>query len=330
MVDDVETESDAMGNPTSKSAHSAPRLRIGPARLAGVPITLLLVGIGALFPRAWAQDSPVCPDPGMCFVNQAAKDAWAAERGCAFTDPEDNDACTVTLDMLAEVWPNANSDRLQEFADQLDGNMDEYNLDTPERLSHFFAQVREETGPSLRLRESMNYTAAALKASFSYFAKNPDEADKYGRLEDANGKVTQTADQEAIANRAYGDRPDLGNGDIASGDGWAFRGGGLLQTTGRGNYQSLQDAYEASTDDDSIDFMEHPDLIAEPEYALASAAHYWTQNNLHIAADAGTGGDNVDAITRVINRHTGSYGERRSHFDAIWSNNVFEDVDCGG
>lgn len=263
----------------------------------------------------------------MCFINQEAKDAWAAANGCTFEDPEANAACTVTADMLAEVWPNVDSDRLQEFADQLDGNLEEYNLDTPERLSHFFAQVREETGPNLRLRESMNYTAAALKATFSYFADNPDEADKYGRLEDANGKVTQTADQEAIANRAYAER--LGNGDIASGDGWAFRGGGLLQTTGRDNYQSLQDAYEASTDDDSIDFMEDPDLLAEPEYALAAAAHYWTQNNLHIAADAGTQGSNVDAITAVINQYTDSYDERRSHFDDIWSNNVFEDVDCG-
>ncbi|GAB3339032.1 glycoside hydrolase family 19 protein [Marilutibacter aestuarii] len=262
----------------------------------------------------------------MCFLDQAAKDAWAAERGCMFAEPGDNDACTVTAGMLAEVWPNADADLLQAFADQLDGNLVEYNLDTPERLSHFFAQVREETGPRLRLRENMNYTAAALKATFSYFARNPDEADRYGRLQDANGNVTQAADQEAIANRAYADR--IGNGDIASGDGWAFRGGGLLQTTGRDNYQSLQDAYEASSGDDSIDFMENPDLLGEPEYALASAAHYWTQNNLHLAADAGTDGAHVDAITRVINRHTSSYGDRRDHFDAIWRDDVFADVDC--
>ncbi|MBB1088720.1 glycoside hydrolase family 19 protein [Lysobacter sp. SG-8] len=320
---------DSTASPRAFARAARPESRATHRHLRGSlsPLFFLLIGLGVVVPGAWGQDVPECPDPGMCFLDQDAKDAWAAERGCAFAGPEENGDCTVTAEMLGEVWPNADADLLQDFADQLDGNLVEYNLDTPERLSHFFAQVREETGPRLRLRESMNYTSAALKATFSYFARNPDEADRYGRLQDANGRVTQVADQEAIANRAYAGR--IGNGDVASGDGWAFRGGGLLQTTGRDNYQSLQDAYENSSGDDGIDFVENPELLEQPQYALASAAHYWTENGLHLSADAGTGGGDVDAITRVINRHTSSYGDRRDHFDAIWSNNVFEDVDCG-
>lgn len=281
-----------------------------------------LGGLLAIAAAVQAQMSlPPCPDPGMCFASQAAKEAWAAARGCIF-DEADNANCTVTAEMLAKVWPDADADRLQQFAEALDGKLEEYNLNTPERLSHFFAQVRVETGPSLRLRESMNYDAAGLKKTFSYFRNHPEEAERYGR------KPGQAADQEAIANRAYGNR--MGNGDIGSGDGWSYRGGGLLQTTGRENYQSLQDAYAAATVSGTIDFIANPDLLAQPEYALASAAHFWTQNNLHLAADAGTDHSNVNSITRVINRHTDSYGDRREFFDTIWSNNVFDGVDCGG
>lgn len=311
------------GDTRTRSTHSR-----SPS-LAAVSRMLLSAGLLAMLPGAWAQDpAPTCPDPGMCFLDQAAKDAWAAERGCTFAEAEPEDStCVVTAEMLEQVWPNADAARLQQLADALEGNLEDYNLDTPERLSHFFAQVREETGGSMRLRESMNYTSAALKVTFSYFRDNPDEADAYGRIQDANGNVTQVADQEAIANRAYANR--IGNGDIASGDGWSYRGGGLLQTTGRANYQSLQDAYDENSDGGTLDFMANPELLAEPEHALASAAHFWTENNLHLAADAGTGADQVNAITRVINRHTSSYGERRDHFDAIWADNVFQDVNCG-
>lgn len=293
------------------------------ARRRALAIAVLVMAIAA--PLTWAKVS-ICPDPGMCFINQDAKDAWARERGCVFGEPADDSACAVSLEMLQDVWPDASTERLQAILDELEGNLVEFNLDTPERLAHFFAQVRQETGPGLSLRESMNYKVDALKSTFSYFRNNPEEAERYGRIEDANRRVIQAADQEAIADRAYANR--LGNGDVASGDGWSFRGGGLLQTTGRSNYQSLQDAWDAAGGDDSVDFLEDPDLLMQPEYAVASAVHFWTQNNLHLKADEGTGAEHVDAITAVINRHTSTYGNRQDHFTSMWDDDVFGEVEC--
>ena len=101
-------------------------------------------------------------------------------------------------------------------------------LNSPERLAHFFGQVLQEVGQRIRLVESLDYRADRLGSIFSYFRRNPDEALLYGRTAD------HPADQEAIANRAYADRN--GNGNVESGDGWRFRGRGLKQVTSRANY----------------------------------------------------------------------------------------------
>lgn len=165
------------------------------------------------------------------------------------------------------------------------------------------------------------------KATFRYFRENPREADAYGRIEDGDGNIIRAANQEKIANRAYANR--IGNGDIESGDGWAYRGSGLLQTTGRGNYQSLQNAYKGASEGGSLDFVKNPELLAQPRHAVASAAHFWSYSKLHRLADAGPARKNVDAITQVINRGTGSYSERNEHFSAFWSANVFNTIHCG-
>lgn len=67
-----------------------------------------------------------------------------------------------------------------------------------------------------------------------------------------------------------------GNGDVGSGDGYNFRGRGILQITGRNNYAAIsQELYG----DDRL--LKNPELLAEPQAACAAAAAYWNQNNLN-------------------------------------------------
>ena len=168
-------------------------------------------------------------------------------------------------------------------------------------MCHFLAQIREEAVPSLNIsqREDLTYSVEALKSMFSYFKKHSDEADLYGykgkTKDPETGIITfeQEADQEAIANRAYSSEGNssLGNGDVASGDGWKYRGGGYIQITG-----------------DNVNKL--------PE-ALISAMAYWSMKNLNSKADNGYEDKNVDEIVDVINKNTDSRVKRKTHFKTI-------------
>ena len=111
---------------------------------------------------------------------------------------------------------------LQEVVDELNAHILLYKLDSAPRREHFFAQVKQETGSSLLLHnESLNYSAEALTTgTFSYFLKHPDEAKKYGRTKD------HPANEEAIANRVHAGQDR--NGDPESGDGYRYRGRGMI------------------------------------------------------------------------------------------------------
>jgi putative chitinase len=93
---------------------------------------------------------------------------------------------------------------------------------------------------------------------------------------------------EKIANIAYASR--MGNGNAASSDGWTYRGRGLIQITGRANYQECGD-------DLGIDLIGNPDLLIQPQYAALSAAWFWELNGLNELADR----DQFNSITRRIN-----------------------------
>lgn len=100
-------------------------------------------------------------------------------------------------------------------------------------LAYALATAYHETGRRMvPIVENLNYSAAGLRNTFPKYFSAADAA-KYARK------------PEAIANRAYANR--IGNGDEASGDGWRFRGRGLVQITGRANYQKYRIAGKPDT-----------------------------------------------------------------------------------
>jgi putative chitinase len=90
------------------------------------------------------------------------------------------------------------------------------------------------------------------------------------------------------AQSGYEGRSDLGN--TQPGDGFRFRGRGLIQLTGRYNYRLF-------SNDIGVDFVSNPDLVAQPPYAVLAAGWYWDRNNINALADI----DDVYAVTRRIN-----------------------------
>lgn len=100
------------------------------------------------------------------------------------------------------------------------------------------------------------------------------------------------------AQTRYEGRADLGN--TQSGDGYKFRGRGLIQTTGRYNYAATGAAL-------GIDLLARPELLGEPALAARSAAWWWKAHSLNALADAG----DIDGVSDVINRgrKTPKYGD---------------------
>ena len=116
-----------------------------------------------------------------------------------------------------------------------------------------------------------------------------------------DGNAAQYAhNQEKIANRAYAGR--MGNGDEASGDGWKFCGRGLIQITGKANYQQFADSIDTPVD-------QIPEFLGTFEGAVQSACWFWESNNLNALADNG----DVLGITKKVNGGTLGLTERQQH-----------------
>ena len=94
--------------------------------------------------------------------------------------------------------------------------------------------------------------------------------------------------EELASGRAYEGRRDLGN--VVKGDGIKFRGRGLIQITGRSNYETLSKLW-------GVDLIANPELLERPEYAVKSAIWFWNSRCLNKFADT----DNIRDITRRIN-----------------------------
>lgn len=237
--------------------------------------------------------------------------------------------CHCDTDLKSEdlkcLFTTATDDTLKNFVESFNKYYKKFEINTCIRMCHFLAQIREEAGPSLKISqgEDLTYSVEALKSMFSYFKKHPDEADLYGykgkTKDPKTGKVTfeQEADQEAIANRAYSSEGNssLGNGDVASGDGWKYRGGGFIQITGKSNYNSVNAEVKKKCPEFTTEIT--GDNVNKLPEALISAMAYWSMKNLNSKADDGYEDKNVDAIVDVINKNTDSRAKRKTHFKTI-------------
>lgn len=179
----------------------------------------------------------------------------------------------VTRDILSVLAPtNKNIDIWVEAMNTI---LPKYDIVTSKRLAAFLAQTAHESAGFTAVRENLNYSAQALMKTWpSRF--NATSAAAYARQ------------PEKIANKVYANR--MGNGDEASGDGWRYRGRGLIQTTGKANYTKLAQ-YIKKTLQETIEYCE------TVEGAVESACFYWASNNLNVIADTG----DMAALTRRIN-----------------------------
>jgi putative chitinase len=180
----------------------------------------------------------------------------------------------LTLNQLKQLVPNA--PHINEWHEALDQLLEDYGIDTPQRVAHFIAQCAHESGNFRFIRENLNYSAAGLQGTFRKYFPTLELAQQYQRQ------------PERIANRVYANR--MGNGDEASGDGWRYCGRGLIQLTGKDNYTFFAGSL-------GIPVEEAAEYLATFEGAAQSACFFWEQNRLNRFADA----NDIKGLTRAIN-----------------------------
>ena len=127
------------------------------------------------------------------------------------------------LSAIVEVFPQLKN--AAEFANYIEQGVTSRRWST-EQTAMFLAQCGHESAGFTRLEENLNYSAKALYNVFRKYFPTLPMAENYARR------------PEAIANLVYGSR--MGNGSAESGDGWKYRGRGIIQITGKYNYRSLE------------------------------------------------------------------------------------------
>ncbi|EDQ3858227.1 glycoside hydrolase family 19 protein [Salmonella enterica] len=170
--------------------------------------------------------------------------------------------------------------------------MSEFGITAPLDQAMFIAQTGHESAGFTVLKESFNYSVEALKKTFGK-CLTPYQCEMLGRVD---GK--QVAHQPQIANLVYGDR--MGNN--SHGDGWKYRGRGLLQITGRENYAKCGAALK-------LDLISTPELLTQEKHAACSAAWYFTLRGCLMYS-----GD-VVRVTQIINGGQNGIGDRRERFE---------------
>lgn len=179
------------------------------------------------------------------------------------------------------------ADHWIEAFDQL---LPDYEINTPKRVAAFIAQCAHESGGFRFLKENLNYKAESLMKTFPKYFSDKDTANAYAKQ------------PVKIANRVYANR--MGNGDEASGDGYRYCGRGLIQLTGKTNY----DWFAASLE---ISAAEASEYLETFEGAAQSACWFWESNNLNVEADAG----DIKKMTKKINGGYIGLDDRIKHYE---------------
>lgn len=170
----------------------------------------------------------------------------------------------ITVNEIRQVMPTSGS-FADTYCEPLNDALEEFDIDNPDRIAAFLANVAVESQELRKVEENMNYSIARLMVVWPTRFRTAAEAMPYAR------------NPEKLANKVYANR--LGNGDEASGDGWRYRGSGLIQLTGRDHHQACANHFQMPLADVGW-------WLRQPEGAARSAAWYWHSKALNQLADA--------------------------------------------
>jgi len=193
-----------------------------------------------------------------------------------------------TKGQVQSILKTSDSDEWYEIMDKI---LPKYDIDTPLRVAAFIAQCAHESMNFTVLSENLNYSAEGLNKTFAkYFVRAGRDARPYHRQ------------PEKIANLVYANR--MSNGPTESGDGWKFRGGGVIQLTGRYNITNFGKSVGMTPEQATT-------YIRTKQGAIESACWFWDTNNLNRYCDS----MDIKGLTKAINGGYNGLEDRVNYYN---------------
>lgn len=196
----------------------------------------------------------------------------------------------ITVEQFQKIFPS--NKYPQEWTDALNKILPDYEITTERRIAAFLAQTGHESADYTRLKENLKYSAKRMTEVWPSRFPTIASAKPY------------EYNEEKLANKVYANR--MGNGPESSGDGFRFRGRGILQVTGKNNYQTFADYIGASISD-------IPEYLESFEGAVHSACWFWEMRGLNKYSDSG----DLKTQTIKINGGTTGLSDRINRFNKI-------------
>ena len=200
----------------------------------------------------------------------------------------------LTPDQLRQLCTRLSAEQCVAWATELGAAAREFDISTDDRVAHWLAQLGQESSGLTRFEEDLRYSAKRLAQVWPRrYAVDPRAADLQ-----PNALAHHLAHKpEQLANDVYAGR--LGNGEPATGDGWAYHGRGPIQLTGRYNYERAGAALD-------VPLLGHPEMALQVDVGARVAGWYWATNGCNQLADQG----DIGAITKAINGGTNGLQDR--------------------
>ena len=224
----------------------------------------------------------------------------------------------ITLKMVLAANLSNNEKQCKIVVSYLNKYANAYGMEDEKEIAHFLSQIGHESGFEI-IEENLNYSAKGMRRILGCI-KGPKQYNK--DIDDCNlgrlrNKLWTEPDNysnnpESLANYVYANR--MGNGDESSGDGYKYRGRGMIQLTGKDGYQYFTNKHNEMSPDNEQDFVGNPDLvISEIEYGVESAFSFWLSKGLNKTAKT----SNVKAVTEKVNGGQTGYADRLQRFNAV-------------
>jgi putative chitinase len=194
---------------------------------------------------------------------------------------------SFSIQQLAKILPG--NSNIKDWFNSFARFFPDAELDTIERIAAFIAECSVESGNFTRLKENLNYGADGLVKTWPKRFPNIEFANQYARQ------------PEKIANYVYAYR--MGNGDETSGDGWKYIGRGIIQLTGKNNYQLFADSIGQPIE-------EVCDYLLTTDGATQAACWFWKTNSLNHYLET----QGIDKVSRIINGGDHGLLERRANY----------------
>jgi predicted chitinase len=232
----------------------------------------------------------------------------------------------ITLEMLKAADPGGAEVNHSDILPYLNKHAVFYGLDQPKAVAHFLSQIAHESGFRI-IEESLRYSARQMKKT--YGCRTLNNQNGYDAVNDCcdfgvlrnklwTEEESYSMNAENLGSYVYANR--MGNGDEASKEGYIYRGRGMLQVTGKSEYQRFTTIHNQRNPADIQDFVSNPDLlVSSVDYGVESAFVFWFtkigRGGVKLCELAVVG--SVSDVTQLVNGGQNGFSDRNARFESL-------------